>query len=158
MGIRNLVLGTNSKNILSRRIKISRHCWFGHVLRMVSIRLSCRALFSVPPTKTKKPREGQHRTWECGMEKRTADSAKVFHIFVTGDQKIRQPVGWRHGKMCQRNVNDGDGFVVFSRIRTTKNMCACMVRRYSLCWLLGFSCPDPVGSFTVHIAYSSFPL
>ncbi|THD28033.1 Acyl-CoA:glycerol-3-phosphate acyltransferase [Fasciola hepatica] len=57
--VRNRVFGTNSENVLSRRIQISRLRWLGHVLRMANTRLSYHALFLAPPRERKKLCGGQ---------------------------------------------------------------------------------------------------
>ncbi|KER31490.1 hypothetical protein T265_12964, partial [Opisthorchis viverrini] len=69
-GSRVAEVGFEPRSGTSIRDNIQHHRlrWLGHVLRMPKHRLPRRVLFSVPPSGWRKPRGGQHMTWQKGVK------------------------------------------------------------------------------------------
>lgn len=67
--VKNLVLDSNSENILSQRMKLSKLHSLAHVLRMENIRPPYHVLFSVLAREWKKQRGGGQITWKHATKK-----------------------------------------------------------------------------------------
>ncbi|VDO97208.1 unnamed protein product [Schistosoma mattheei] len=66
--VRHRVFGHRDDSTIGVTILKHRLRWLGHVLRMSSQRIPCRALFADSGIGLKKRRDGQYMTWCQGMK------------------------------------------------------------------------------------------